>query len=626
VSVRSRSPIIFLVSVSWLALFYNSANSLELSSSPEAILAKAQSLLEEKDIDQARIHYRHAADNGMPQAQFEYGLLLLQGIEGQNTESILGGIQYLEQAAAQSFAEAHETLARVFLEGYGPVARDNKKALASLVWLAESGSLNAQKILANILLNGKLGAIDIDEGLKHLESAGHQADPEAISLLFEFYSTGTVNVPTDAAKAGFWAKKLATTADLESLTTIGVKLLQQYESAEVATQGFGYLKRAAESNYHPANHALTRVYWNGAVGIDPDLEKALFWLDHASRHGDMNATRMLYEYQGQKPNVDEMHSYGIVLAAKVRGKEALAQLMSEVAVLVISDERKWSMMKDYFDLSRKSIRRKPSEKIAEVMNELVANGDVSTEIAKKMKYYFSDLSTNASCSNTIHCGPIEQALLTREKRLHDKQLREEEQKRKRALAAERQQKLDTAQAKYLASKSQSDQIIKGYRGNYQARCPSMPNMPYVDASDRRVREINDDLFSWRDCVEQAIQDAYALDQAENLNIKKGHGPWHPYVPKNKQRGSLDANAGLTALSRMDQRVQDHNRQIERQNRNRRNQENSERAMRRNRETNRSLRNLQRTLRDTGRKICEATNDNWRAMGIEYSGMVRNCYR
>ncbi|MBT7372259.1 MAG: sel1 repeat family protein, partial [Gammaproteobacteria bacterium] len=152
-SVRSRSPIIFLVSVSWLALFYNSANSLELSSSPEAILAKAQSLLEEKDIDQARIHYRHAADNGMPQAQFEYGLLLLQGIEGQNTESILGGIQYLEQAAAQSFAEAHETLARVFLEGYGPVARDNKKALASLVWLAESGSLNAQKILANILLN-----------------------------------------------------------------------------------------------------------------------------------------------------------------------------------------------------------------------------------------------------------------------------------------------------------------------------------------------------------------------------------------------------------------------------------------------------------------------------------------
>ncbi|QND50878.1 sel1 repeat family protein [Phyllobacterium sp. 628] len=189
--------------------------------------------------------YGKAAEQGVPEAQFRYGTILLQG-------------------------------------KYAP--RDPQKAKVLMKAAADSGNAMAQFNYAQILMQEHPGAVGIDSAYPWFEKAAGQGLADGEYALSQILANGTLTIPRDDTKAREFlikaAKKGYDTAQLD----LGRWFVEGRGGPRDYTSGFGWTLRAAAGGNVAAQAQLAKLYYQG-LGVEGDPIKAAAWYIIARRAG-----------------------------------------------------------------------------------------------------------------------------------------------------------------------------------------------------------------------------------------------------------------------------------------------------------------------------------------------------
>ncbi|WP_228068189.1 MULTISPECIES: tetratricopeptide repeat protein [unclassified Neisseria] len=271
----------------YLAKYYQQA--------PEPDLAKAHELL------------MQAAAQGVTAAHW---LLGNQYRYGQYVEKNLQkAIEHFTPAAGQGFAPAQAALGEVLFD------QDNGESIGWLEKAAAQGDTDAQAVLAEAYLTGRLVARDHQKARKHASAAARRNHPKALRLLGDIFRYGLgVGADADiarrqyrrAAELGDMAahqKLLADTAlthqeDYEETKQAALMFQKadlDYQAAFACHYGLGrgqdyFLARklylqAAELHHRKAQTNLGMMYYNGQ-GVNADAGQAAYWFEQAANQGD----------------------------------------------------------------------------------------------------------------------------------------------------------------------------------------------------------------------------------------------------------------------------------------------------------------------------------------------------
>lgn len=217
--------------------------------------AAAQTLLAEiysrglgvaRNVDEAAKWYEKAAKQGVPEAKFQFALMLLN--RGKPDEATKAqAITMMQEAADSGIADAQFNYAQLLLADR--TARDNRSAAFS-----------------------------------YFLKAAEQKVPDAQYAVSQFYLNGSDVADRDLVKAREWLTKAATnnfgTAQLE----LGNMLLNGDGGERDLKGGFAWIKRAAEAGNIQAQANLGKLYWGG-IGVEPDSVEAAAWYVLARRAG-----------------------------------------------------------------------------------------------------------------------------------------------------------------------------------------------------------------------------------------------------------------------------------------------------------------------------------------------------
>jgi TPR repeat protein len=178
--------------------------------------------------------------------------------------------------AEKGHAKSQGRLGGIYLNGFGEVPKDLKKALKWLKLGAEQGEDRAQYFLGEMYLNGWEVPKDLKQAIKFWELAGDKYPKGNLAAQLRLggsYDRGK-GIPKDPKKAFYW------------------------------------YRLAAEQGFASAQFNLGVFYSNG-LGVEQDYKKALKWYTKAAKQGDAGSF-----YQ-----VGSFHANG--LGTKVNFKEAI---------------------------------------------------------------------------------------------------------------------------------------------------------------------------------------------------------------------------------------------------------------------------------------------------------------
>lgn len=234
--------------------FYITARNLALPRANEGDAA-AQALLAEiyarglgvaRDVETAAYWYEKAAEQGVPEAQFQYALLLLKKSPKESSEY--------------------------------------KAAIELMKSAADGGNGEAQFNYAQLLLAQRPGSAGQISAFEYFKAAAENDVADAQYALSQYYLAGTGNATVDVDKARRWLEKAAfqnfDTAQFE----LGNMMLSGVGGPRDLKGGFGLIKGAAISGNVAAQIVVAKLYWGG-IGVEPDSVEAAAWLILARRAG-----------------------------------------------------------------------------------------------------------------------------------------------------------------------------------------------------------------------------------------------------------------------------------------------------------------------------------------------------
>lgn len=277
--------------------------------------------------------FRRAADNGLPAAQYNFGLCLLKGWGCEKNPA--AAFRYLQQAAVNGVDKAAIYYAELLFDGVESgnfagemipeVAPDREKALDILRRSAGNGSTQAMLQLARYLFtdavkhgdelyqmlknyveksadpdpealviyaacvrSGIGGNIpDPPLGIKILRRAAVKQHPEAMAQLAEMLFNG-FGTPADKVQALELYDKAIALGSSRAMTDLGQLKLAGYHTAHDPAGAFDLFSAAAKKNYPPAIRKLGDCH---ALGIgtsrNPDMAMSLYL--RAAEAGDAEA-------------------------------------------------------------------------------------------------------------------------------------------------------------------------------------------------------------------------------------------------------------------------------------------------------------------------------------------------
>ena len=189
--------------------------------------------------------YALAAEQGVPESQFQYALMLLDG-------------RY--------------------------VKKDEKGAYALMQAAAEAGNPLAQFNFAQLLVQQDPGDVGIGKAVPYYERAAATGLADAQYAMAQIYANGVGGKTRDDAQA----RRLLTLAARQNYDTaqidLGAWMIEGRGGARDMKSGFGWMKQAAEGGNVAARNRLAKLYMNG-IGTDPDLILAGAWYIVARRAG-----------------------------------------------------------------------------------------------------------------------------------------------------------------------------------------------------------------------------------------------------------------------------------------------------------------------------------------------------
>jgi hypothetical protein len=160
-------------------------------------------------IDEALRLLTQAADAGHAEAAYEIALFR-SADEGRleygppETEE---GIERLIRAGELGRANAQYDLGALYATGDWAGPTDAVKARQWYLRAAEQGHGGAQFNLGDMYLVGEGGQVDVVEGLRWLEAAAAQDEPQALRYLEYIHREGSHGVPVDVTKADEYRRR-----------------------------------------------------------------------------------------------------------------------------------------------------------------------------------------------------------------------------------------------------------------------------------------------------------------------------------------------------------------------------------------------------------------------------------
>ncbi|WP_296743375.1 tetratricopeptide repeat protein [Mesorhizobium sp.] len=189
--------------------------------------------------------YGLAAEQGVPEAQFQYALMLLDG-------------RY--------------------------VKKDDKEAYALMQASAEAGNRLAQFNFAQLLVQQEPGDAGLAKAAPYYERAAATGLADAQYAMAQIYANGVGGTPRDDAKARMLLAQAARQNYDTAQIDLAAWMIEGRGGERDLKSGFAWMKRAAEGGNVAAQNRLAKLYMGG-IGTDPDLILAGAWYIVARRAG-----------------------------------------------------------------------------------------------------------------------------------------------------------------------------------------------------------------------------------------------------------------------------------------------------------------------------------------------------
>jgi len=189
--------------------------------------------------------YALAAEQGVPEAQFQYALMLLDG-------------RY--------------------------VKKDEKGAFALMQAAAEAGNRLAQFNFAQLLVQRDPGNDGLAKAAVYYERAAATGLADAQYAMAQLYANGVGGKPHDDAQARMLLAQAARQNYDTAQIDLAAWMIEGRGGARDLKSGFAWMKRAAQGGNVAAQNRLAKLYMGG-IGTDPDLILAGAWYIVARRAG-----------------------------------------------------------------------------------------------------------------------------------------------------------------------------------------------------------------------------------------------------------------------------------------------------------------------------------------------------
>ena len=189
--------------------------------------------------------YALAAEQGVPEAQFQYALMLLDG-------------RY--------------------------VKKDEKGAFALMQASAEAGNRLAQFNFAQLLVQQDPGDAGLAKAAVYYERAAATGLADAQYAMAQLYANGAGGKPHDDAQARMLLAQAARQNYDTAQIDLATWMIEGRGGGRDLKSGFAWMKRAAQGGNVAAQNRLAKLYMGG-IGTDPDLILAGAWYIVARRAG-----------------------------------------------------------------------------------------------------------------------------------------------------------------------------------------------------------------------------------------------------------------------------------------------------------------------------------------------------
>jgi uncharacterized protein len=205
----------------------------------------ARGLGTKRDAAAAAKWYQLAAEQGVPEAQFQYALMLIDG--------------------------------RL-------VAKDKKAAFALMQASADAGNTLAEFNFAQLLVDAEPGPRGLEKAIPYYERAAGAGLPDAQYAISQILANGVGGKKPDEVEARKWLVRAARQNFDTAQLDLGTWLISGRGGERDEKSGFAWLKRAAEGGNVAAQNRVAKLYMQG-IGTEPDPIFAAAWYILARRAG-----------------------------------------------------------------------------------------------------------------------------------------------------------------------------------------------------------------------------------------------------------------------------------------------------------------------------------------------------
>lgn len=196
---------------------------------------------------------------------------------------LVTAIEWYEKAAEQKVPEAQFQLAMILLDG-GEEFRDRTRAASLMEAAADGGHRLAQFNFAQMLADRDPTPRGTGRAVSYYEKAAQAGLADAQYAMAEVHRLGIGGRPADAAQARRWLAQAAGQGHDTAQIELGTMMIEGEGGARDEKAGFAWLMRAAVAGNPAAQNRVAKLYRAG-IGVEPDRVTAAAWYLRARRAG-----------------------------------------------------------------------------------------------------------------------------------------------------------------------------------------------------------------------------------------------------------------------------------------------------------------------------------------------------